>query len=849
MRIKTFIWLLFWAILLLGLSFILLFRLQRETKVLDAIPSEAQGALYLPSASKFMEQMNYASWWPSLQKSEFFGDVKNDIALLDTMLNMSGLSRNTKDLPAAIVLLEGAGGEPGFVFFAGVGRNFSYWDLHERALPAFGNRFELIKRKTVGHSTFLLIDRGNRRQLNYAFIKGLAIASFNREAFERALDALINRNDNKSVVNLPDKKAAAADAIVAVNPSRLSPSLSGLFTGQWATALNNIAGRLDSWIVLDLHVRENELMLNGLADMNSVFDGVDAEGRVSISTLRDVLPINTLSFKARHHRENRQDGGFNGVSGLVVQGMAIVSGAHKPFILYLPDRPETVADIVFNRQPRIPSPWNGLWTAPVDIGFLAGKIFRDDSNSLSERNFVTSDGSLFLFSSDLLLLRAYLDARSKNLVNSDIDKLTEEVSSHSGFMLYHQLSKAAGRLSEVSGNKLKYRLLRDAAALHGFESVSLQLSRANEKIYFSTLIRGNANPVGQAIPLWSARLDAPGAAAPYMFMAEGEGRVVAFDSAGWMYGFSPEGRQLWKRQIGGIPLGTPVMVNHPGLKRPHFLINTSVSVFLTDANGKSAAGFPLLLPSRSTAALSYAENNTAIYVNCADRRTYAFNLSGKPVAAWSAPLLSDISTMPPVIAAAGEATYVLITSMDGRLKILDDSGLERIRLKEPLNNAEGAEIYLNRTNARGIFLSSGMQGELLYIGSSGISRSPGPERFSRGHFFQYYDFDADQSPDFMYADGRRVVIFDRYNRVMLEGALPHEVRQKPVFIGGNGRPGIWCFDNASFGHAAIASAESGFLNFSALPKGEKYGFGRTESSGPLLLGGYQKDSLILFSIN
>lgn len=849
MRIKTFLWLLFWAVLLLGLSFILLFRLQRETKVLDAIPPDNQGVLYLPSASKFMEQMNYASWWPLLQKSEFFGDLKNDIALLDTMLNMSGISRNTKDLPAAIMLLEGAGGEPGFVFFAGVGRNFPYWDLHERALPAFGNRFELIKRKTVGHSTFLLIDRRNRRQLNYAFIKGLAIASFNREAFESTLNAFNNKTDNKSVLSLSDKKAATADAIVVVNPARLSPSLSNLFTGQWSTALNSIAVRLDSWIVLDLHVRKNELMLNGLADLNNVFDGVDAEGRVSISTLRNMLPINTLSFEARYHRDNLYDGGFNGVSGLVVRGMAVVSGANKPFILYLPDQPETIADIVFNRQPRIPSPWNALWTAPVDIGFLAGKIFGVGSNNLRERNFVTSDGRLFLFSPDLLLLRTYLDARSKNLVNSDIDRLSEEVSSHSGFMLYHLLSKAAGRLSEVSGSKLKYRLLRDAAALHGFESVSLQLSRANEKIYFSALIRGNTNPVGQAIPLWSARLDAPGAAAPYMFMAEGEGRVVAFDSAGWMYGFSPEGRQLWKRQIGGIPLGTPVMVNHPGLKRSHFLFNTSVSVFLTDVNGKSATGFPLMLPSRSTAALSYAENNPAIYVNCADRRTYAYNLSGKPVAAWSAPLLSDISTMPPVFVTAGEATYVLITSMDGRLKILDDSGLERIRLKEPLNNAEGAEIYLNRTNARGIFLTSGMRGELLYIGSSGISRSPGPERFSRGHFFQYDYFDADQSPDFMYADGRRVVIFDRYNRVMLEGVLPHEVRQKPVFIGGNGRPGIWCFDNASVGHAAIASAESGFLNFSALPKGEKYGFGRTESAGPLLLGGYQKDSLILFSIN
>jgi len=112
--------------------------------------------------------------------------------------------------------------------------------------------------------------------------------------------------------------------------------------------------------------------------------------------------------------------------------------------------------------------------------------------------------------------------------------------------------------------------------------------------------------MGQAIPIWSKPLDASGAFAPYIFTDES--RVIAFDSSGWMYGFSVEGRALWKKQIGGLPINAPVGVNQPSLKRRHFIFNTTDKVFLTDASGNQAPGFPMQLPSRATSGLTYSDN-------------------------------------------------------------------------------------------------------------------------------------------------------------------------------------------------------------------------------------------------
>ena len=850
MKIRSVLWMLFLAALFLVLALMLIFRLQRQSSVLDAVPDQASGVLYIQSTAKFTQRTLSAAWWHSLTKSDFFKTLSTDIALLDTMLIRSGLSKSLKDCPSALALLETAD-ESAMVYYAQVGNNFPYWDLHEKALPSFGSRFELIKRKTSGYNTFLLLDRQNRRQLSYAFTGGLAIASFNREAFEMALISLDKDKEAGFKAIFREHSSPVADAVALLHPQRLASQLQALFTASWSSAITQTAGAIDQWVVFDLHLRENELMMSGLLEDAAIWKSVDSEARINADSLSRWLPLSTLSFQAWYQKTDDSSATDEfGLSGIVVEGRAAQSGTNLPFVVFVPDEPNRVAEVVFANQPRISSPWDNLWTAPVEAPVLAKGMIKKVKHWQENRVFVTSNGRLYFFSSDLRLLRNYIDTKAKGLSDSDISRLSEAVSNRSGMMLYHQLSKAAGRLAEVSQNRLKFRLARDVNVLHGFESVSVQLSRADRKVYASVLIRSNTNPMGQAIPQWTVKLDAAGAAAPFLFSDEGEGRVIAFDSAGWMYGFSPEGRRLWKRQIGGIPLGNPVVIKYSFLKRPYLLFNTAASVFMMDANGNQAAGFPLQLPSRATSNLTHAsEPAPVIYVNCADRRIYAFNLSGKPATNWSPPLLTDISTVPPYAVSSGEAGYVIISSIDGFVKILDENGLERIRLREPLVKAEGADIHLNRTNARGIFLTSGPQGELLFIGSGGVSRIAGPERFSRGHYFFYEDFDADQSPDFMYADGRRVVVFDRFNRNIFDWQLQAEVVQKPYFLHGSANQGIWCFEFPQAGMAAIAANEFGILTFSRLPRGEKYGFGRTDPGGSLMLAAYDSNELILFRLN
>jgi len=244
---------------------------------MDSIPANAIGVLHMPDASSFGKRLREASWWSSLEKSDYFGTLSADLALLDTLLHLSGLSQHAGNFDAAVVLLETAG-TPHFVFYARVGRAFPYWDLHEKALPVFGSRFELLKRKTAGRHGFLLLDRQNRRQLSYAFLSGLAILSFSREAFEAAVGAMDTPQSDEFKAVARQKGSSSPDAKLFVQPARLGEKLSSFFVPPWTTAISNTAGQLDRWMAVDVHIRENELLINGLLDGGGLFAEVDEQG-------------------------------------------------------------------------------------------------------------------------------------------------------------------------------------------------------------------------------------------------------------------------------------------------------------------------------------------------------------------------------------------------------------------------------------------------------------------------------------------------------------------------------------------------------------------------------------------
>jgi hypothetical protein len=114
--------------------------------------------------------------------------------------------------------------------------------------------------------------------------------------------------------------------------------------------------------------------------------------------------------------------------------------------------------------------------------------------------------------------------------------------------------------------------------------------------------------------------------------------------------------------------------------------------------------------------------------------------------------------------------------------IVNRKGKERIRIKGDLKKARNSEFYVNRTNSKGIILTTNEKGKLSYIKSNGNLAQTDFGNFSKDHFFMYQDFNDDRSVDFIFVDGRKLRVFDRFKKELFSYDFEHEISVRPMYF-------------------------------------------------------------------
>lgn len=217
-----------------------------------------------------------------------------------------------------------------------------------------------------------------------------------------------------------------------------------------------------------------------------------------------------------------------------------------------------------------------------------------------------------------------------------------------------------------------------------------------------------------------------------------------------------------------------------------FVFNTSNYIYLVDRNGNSMDGFPVKLLSKASNGLSvfnYYDSSDSRLVLCGeDRFVYNYDLNGNETEGWNRHRTDDKVLKPVQHLVADNKDFIIVTDERGAIRILDRQGRIRIPLTDELKKSQGADFYENKTNRKGIILTSDDKGDLLYISSEGKLARTDFGDFSGKHFFLYEDFNFNQDPDFIYLDGKNLWVFDRFKNILFEHAFGMEINTKPVFF-------------------------------------------------------------------
>ncbi len=317
---------------------------------------------------------------------------------------------------------------------------------------------------------------------------------------------------------------------------------------------------------------------------------------------------------------------------------------------------------------------------------------------------------------------------------------------------------------------------------------SMQFASDKDLVYSCLSLRKVSAVKEESNVQWKANLAAPLKGKPCIVsgLTSQMGNVVVFDAQNNMYFIDSDGHIIWNKEISEAPMSEIKEVDYFNDGRRQFLFNTANYLMLVDRNGEFVDGFPKRLLAEASNGLSVFDydgtKNYRVMICGTDRFVYNYDLRAGEVEGWNRHRTDALVTKPVQHLVADNKDFIIVTDEEGTVRVLDRQGRIRIPLVSDLRKSQAADFYENKTNHKGIILTSDETGNLLYIAFDGTVARTDFGEYSANHYFLYEDFNGDNDPDFIYLDGKELQIFDRFQKVLYSHEFEAGIQTKPVFF-------------------------------------------------------------------
>lgn len=269
------------------------------------------------------------------------------------------------------------------------------------------------------------------------------------------------------------------------------------------------------------------------------------------------------------------------------------------------------------------------------------------------------------------------------------------------------------------------------------------------------------------------------------------------------------GKALWSFKASGKVLPQILVADYNKNGRICYLLPTSDKLHIINAQGKEIKGSPIKLPGGAAGNIAIFDYDRRkdyrlLYVG-KDSRLYNITLQGTELPDWQKPKVEGKGTVQ-FFRTSGRD--FLVYKNDDDLKIFDRRGRERIKINEKLNLSATAPVFENKTNSKGLFISISKNGELVYINEKGTISKSTFHHFNQQPWFHYTDFNNDGSMDFLFADSKEVVVFDRMKEVLTRQLYKNGSLSNPEVYFSSPR-NLWIFSRNTKSKEIVGFSNSG----------------------------------------
>jgi hypothetical protein len=442
---------------------------------------------------------------------------------------------------------------------------------------------------------------------------------------------------------------------------------------------------------------------------------------------------------------------------------------------------------------------------------------------------ILGDYAVFANSSAALVQLIQYTETGKTLdLNENFKGFSDNLADRANLSMILKLRSLMGMSDRYLTKKAALQVIDHDGLLNNFQGLAVQYSRDGSLFYTNFYLRYNQRYKEENLALWKTVLRDEIVGKPFLVKDHNTRHydVIVFDKGKRMYLINPEGKVLWVKRLSDLPISRIYQVDYYKNGKIQFLFNTAHHVYLIDRKGNFVKGYPYRLLPAATNGLSLFDytkrRDYRILIAQADKQVYDYSIKGNQVRGWVKPRMKNIVLQKVVRLLANNKDYILITDINGDVKIVNRRGVQRIYLNGKINKARHSTYYVNKTNSKGIILTTNREGKLVYISSRGRLQKTDFGKFSSEHYFLYEDFNGDFSRDFIFVDHKSLKVYDRFKKLLFHYDFPSDISVQPEFftlgrkqkvlgIVASGEKTIYLFDKE--GNILISSGLTGETPF------------------------------------
>ncbi|MEZ5069412.1 MAG: PQQ-binding-like beta-propeller repeat protein [Bacteroidales bacterium] len=410
------------------------------------------------------------------------------------------------------------------------------------------------------------------------------------------------------------------------------------------------------------------------------------------------------------------------------------------------------------------------------------------SGRLLNRHFTFYENCLLFGPSvDVLSRVIYQNVLHKTFVSDPVHKeISEYLANRSNITQFIRPYPYLEYLGSGINESARKPLADTELFLRRIPGVVIQYSAEDELFYQSVAFRYTSQIKEKALTVWESLLDSAVTMKPVLVQnhVTGEKEIFVQDASNKIYLINSTGRVVWSQFVDGPILGEVNQVDFFKNGKLQYLFNTKEQMHLIDRNGNYVERYPVKFRVGATSPLALFDydksRNYRIFVAGEDRQIYCYDIAGKLIPGWKFGKTESVVNAAPQHFRVQTRDFILVHDQT-RVYVLDRQGKERVKPRQRLvvSHNNGFQLDMNIREERPRWITTDTAGNISCIYLDGTVSILGQQKLGPAHHFLMDDLDRDGIPEFILADGKDLWVRTQDGKTLFSFSVRDGIQTPP----------------------------------------------------------------------